>query len=167
MRLIVPTLLVVFGVVCRVVPHPWNFAPIGAVALFAGATFKDRRAAVAVPLVAMFIGDVFVGFHSLMPVLYGAYALIAVLGTRLRDHRGSPLHVAGGATAGATIFFVLSNFAVWVEMYPRTWAGLVACYAAAIPFFERTLVSDWLYAAIFFGLHALAERSHAHRVPAA
>jgi len=166
MNFMLPTLLVVLGVVCRVVPHPMNFAPIGAIALFAGATYRDRRVAIALPLAAMFIGDLFIGLHSLMPLIYATYALIAVLGILLREHR-SALAIAGGAAAGATIFFVVTNFAVWLDLYPRTRDGFVACYVNAIPFFERTLVSDLLFSASFFGIYALAERFHAHRVPAA
>ena len=165
MNFVLPTLLVVLGVVCRVVPHPENFAPIGAIALFAGASFRDRGAAIVVPLVAMFIGDLFIGLHSLMPLIYATYALIVVLGMLLRERRSSPLHVAGGAVGGATIFFVLTNFAVWLDMYPRTLDGFIACYVNAIPFFERTLASDLLFSAIFFGAYALAGRVHAHRLP--
>lgn len=161
-RNLVATLLIVLGVVCRVVPHPWNFAPVGAIALFGGATFASRRAAILVPLVAMFLGDTFIGLHSLMPVIYTTYALIAILGMALRERRTSPLFIAGAATLGAIVFFVITNFADWLAFYPRTAAGLVACYVNAIPFFDRTLVSDLLFSAIFFGLYALAER----RLPA-
>jgi len=160
MRFILTLLLVVLGVVCRVAPHPWNFAPVGAIALFAGATFDNRRAAFAVPLLTMFLGDLFIGLHSLMPVIYATYALIVALGIRLRARRRSPVAVGGAAFASATIFFVVTNFAVWLSgmTYPKTFDGLVACYAAAIPFFDRTLASDLMFSAIFFGALALAER---------
>src|ERR1700752_3075366 len=78
------------GVTCRVVPHPWNFAPIGAIALFGGAKFERRSLGIAIPLVTMLIGDAFIGFHSLMPVIYATYALIAVIGMLLRDHETIP-----------------------------------------------------------------------------
>lgn len=160
MRFMICTLLVVLGVVCRVAPHPWNFAPVGAIALFAGATFDDRRSAFAVPLLAMFAGDLFIGFHSLMPVIYATYALIVALGLRLHPRRRSIVAVGGTAVASATIFFIVTNFAVWLSgmTYPKTLAGLVACYVAAIPFYDRTLASDLLFSAIFFGAFALAER---------
>src|SRR5688572_474307 len=127
MRFMLPLLLTILGVVCRVTPHPWNFAPIGAIALFAGATFADRRAAMLVPLVTMFAGDTLLelltgnGYHSLMPVIYATYALIVLLGMLLRNRRDSPLHIAGGAVAGATLFFITSNFAVWTisTVYPK------------------------------------------------
>jgi len=167
MNFVLPTLLVVLGVVFRVAPHPANFALVGAIALFAGATFANRRAAFVVPLAAMFIGDLFIGLHSLMPLIYATYALIVVLGMLLREHRNSPLRIAGGAVAGSTIFFAVTNFAVWLDMYPRTAAGFTACFVNAIPFFDRTLMSDLLFSGIFFGAYALAGRVHAHRLPSA
>ncbi|HEX7151396.1 MAG TPA: DUF6580 family putative transport protein [Thermoanaerobaculia bacterium] len=147
-------LLVIVGVVYRVVPHPWNFAPVGAIALFAGATFERRWTAVVIPLVTMFIGDLFVGLHALMPLLYATYALIAVLGMLLRERRTSPVAIGGGALASATIFFVLSNFGMWAlgMYYPRTWDGLVTCFVNAIPYFGNTLASDLIFSACLFGL---------------
>lgn len=166
MRFMLPLLLVVLGVVCRVTPHPWNFVPVGAIALFAGATFTNRRAAILLPLAMLFAGDTALelltgkGYHSLMPVVYATYALIAILGWLVRKRRDSPLVIAGGATAGAILFFLTTNLAVWAlgNLYPHTFEGLVACFVAAIPFFERTLLSDLLFSAIFFGVYALAER---------
>lgn len=165
MKFMLALLLVILGVVCRVTPHPWNFVPVGAIALFAGATFANRRAAILLPLVMLFAGDTALelltgqGYHSLMPVVYVTYALIAILGWLLRERRGSPLVIAGGATAGAILFFLTTNFAVWAvgDLYPHTFAGLVTCFVAAVPFFERTLMSDLLFSAIFFGVYALAE----------
>src|SRR6266567_261406 len=153
--------LVVAGVVLRVVPHPWNFAPIGAIALFAGAHFERRWLAIAVPLVTMFIGDAFIGFHSLMPVIYATYALIAVIGMLLRNHRTSIPAVGGGVLLSSTIFYLITNFAVWAmgTMYAKTFGGLVACYIAAIPFFGNTLASDAIFTACFFGIFAISERN--------
>jgi hypothetical protein len=152
--------LVIAGVVLRVMPHPWNFAPIGAIALFGGARFDRRYFAVGIPLVTMFIGDAFIGFHSLMPVIYATYALIAVIGMFLRDRRPSVSAVGGSVLLSSTIFYLTTNFAVWSmgTTYAKTGAGLAACYIAAIPFFGNTLASDALYAAIFFGIFAVAER---------
>lgn len=177
MRYALSLLLVILGVVFRVAPHPWNFAPVGAIALFAGATFDDRRSAFLVPLATMFIGDLFIGLHSLMPVIYATYALIVVLGMALREwcaplaRLRNALAIGGASIASSTIFFVITNFAVWLSgmTYAKTLDGLAACYVAAIPFFDRTLASDLLFSAIFFGAFALAERrlhDTAHRVVA-
>lgn len=152
--------LVAFGVLLRVAPHPWNFAPVGAIALFAGAHFERRAFGILVPLATMLIGDAFIGFHLLMPVIYATYALIALLGTTLREKRGSVAAVGGSVLASSVIFFVVTNFAVWMmgTTYAKTLAGLVTCYVMALPFFGNTLVSDALFTAILFGAFSLAER---------
>lgn len=152
-------ILVVAGVVLRVVPHPWNFAPIGAIALFGGARFDRRCFAIGIPLLTMLIGDAFVGFHSLMPVIYATYALIAVIGMFLRDCATIPA-IGAGALLSSTIFYLTTNFAVWATgtTYAKSAAGLLACYIAAIPYFGNTLASDAVYSAIFFGAFALAGR---------
>jgi len=152
--------LVIVGVALRVMPHPWNFAPIGAIALFGGAKFERRSFAIGVPLLTMLIGDAFIGFHSLMLVIYATYALIAVIGMLLRDRQTIPA-VGGGVLLSSTIFYLTTNFAVWAmgTTYAKTAAGLAACYIAAIPFFGNTLASDALYSAIFFGIFAIAERT--------
>jgi len=159
--------LVVVGVVLRVMPHPWNFAPIGAIALFGGARFERRTLAVGIPLLTMFVGDAFIGFHSLMPVIYATYALIAVIGMFLRD-RTSVAAIGGGSLVASTIFYLTTNFAVWANgtTYAKTAAGLAACYIAAIPFFGNTIASDAIYTAIFFGTFALMERYDPHHFAA-
>src|ERR1700704_5706634 len=109
-RFLLAVLLVVLSTLMRVVPHPWNLTPVGAVSLFSGACFDRKRWAFAVPLAAMFVGDTALelltghGYHSLMPVIYATFALIVVLGILLRDFRRSPLIVGAGAVASATIF---------------------------------------------------------------
>lgn len=161
--------LVVVGVVLRVTPHPWNFAPIGAIALFAGAHFERRASGFLIPLSTMFIGDTILelftseGYHSLMGVVYATYALIAVMGIAIRDKRTSVLAVGGASVAASVIFFLVTNFAVWPRspLYTKDLAGLVACYVAAIPYFGSTLISDALFTSIFFGAFAVMER----RVP--
>lgn len=162
-RLILGIALVVFCTVMRQLPHPWNLTPVGAVSLFSGACFDRRRWAFVVPLTAMFISDSVIGYHSLMPVIYATFALIVVLGMLLRERRRSPGYVAGGAVASATIFYIVTNFAMWTisTLYPKTLAGLIACYVAAIPFYGTMLIGDLLYSALLFGAFVWAER----RVP--
>jgi hypothetical protein len=153
----------------RLIPHPPNFAPIGAMALFGGACFADKRQAFLVPLAAMFVsdlaigllsGDLSLGLHGLIPVVYGSFVLIVCLGFLLRGRR-KVVPIAGAALASSVLFFVLTNFGVWAlgSFYPKTWEGLVACYVAAIPFFHNTLLGDAVYATVLFGGLALAEKS--------
>ncbi|MCI0465288.1 MAG: hypothetical protein L0Z62_50850 [Gemmataceae bacterium] len=163
--------LILLAAFSRLIPHPPNFAPIGAMALFGGTCFADRRVAFVVPLAAMFLsdlaigvvsGDLSLGLHRLIPVVLGSFALIVCLGFWLRKRR-TVLPIAGAALAGSLLFFVLTNFGVWAfgSWYPKTWEGLVACYVAAIPFFHNTLLGDAVYNAALFGGFALA----AYRFP--
>ena len=143
----------------RLVPHPSNFTPIGALALFAGAHFDDKRFAFIVPLAAMFLIDILIGFHGQMPVIYGAFAVIVAMGFLLKEKK-TALNVTGASLIAATFFFVVSNFAVWASdgLYPLTLQGLVTCYIAAIPFFQNWLAGTLFYTALLFGGFALAER---------
>lgn len=152
-------LAIIFGAAAlRLLPHPSNFTPIGALALFAGAHFNDKRWAFIVPLAAMFLSDILIGFHGQMPVVYAAFAVIVCMGFVLRDKK-TALRVTGASLAAATFFFIVSNFAVWAfdGLYPMTFQGLVTCYVAAIPFFQNWLTGTLLYSAVLFGGFALLE----------
>ncbi|HET7816651.1 MAG TPA: DUF6580 family putative transport protein [Sphingomicrobium sp.] len=144
----------------RLVPHPPNFAPVGALALFSGAYLGPRALAFAAPIGAMLVSDAIIGFHSAMPFVYAGVAATVLLG-QLALSRPSLLRVAGAAIASSVLFFALTNFGVWLQsgMYPPTLAGLAACYVAAIPFFQNSLAGDLFFSALLFGGFALAERA--------
>ena len=149
-------------VAARWLPHPPNFTPITALALFGGASFADKRAAFSVPLLGLIVSDLVLGFYVITPVVYGSFALIVGLGLWLR-RRKSFSRVAFAAVASALLFFVVTNFGVWAlgGLYPKTAAGLGDCYVAAIPFFRNTLGSSLLYSALLFGGLALVEKRFA------
>lgn len=151
--------LIALTAVVRIAPHPFNFTPAGALGLFAGAHLRDRRLAYAAPLIAMFLGDLVVGFHIVMPVVYACFAAIVWIGQEIRDRR-TLRNVAVAALASSVLFFLVTNFAWWAlgGAYPKNLAGLIACLVAGIPYFRNTLASDALYAAILFCGMALAER---------
>lgn len=151
--------VIVLAAGLRIAPHPWNFTPLGAMALFSGAFIRDRRLAFLFPLLALFAGDIFVGFHKLMPIVYASFLLSVAIGFWLRNRR-SVARVGAATLFGAIQFFLITNFAVWAFglSYPRTGAGLLSCYVAGIPFFWNTLAGDVLYASLLFGGFALAER---------
>jgi hypothetical protein len=151
--------VIVLAAGLRIAPHPWNFTPLGAMALFSGAFIRDRRLAFLCPLLALFAGDIFVGFHKLMPIVYASFLLSVAIGFWLRNRR-SVARVGAATLFGAIQFFLITNFAVWAFglSYPRTGAGLLSCYVAGIPFFWNTLAGDVLYASLLFGGFALAER---------
>jgi hypothetical protein len=156
-RLAVLALLVAVAAASRLLPHPQNFTPLGAIALFAGACCADRRAAFAVPLAAIFLSDVVLGFHELVPVVYACLAFNTVLGIWVRSQQRRPAALAAATLLGAVVFFAASNFAVWVVWYPHTSVGLAECYVSALPFFVNSLLGDTFYTAGLFGALALVE----------
>ena len=143
----------------RLVPHPPNFTPIGAIALFGGAYFGRRALAFVAPLGALLLSDLVLGFYSGMAINYLATALIVLIGWALRA-QVTPIRVGLAAVASSVTFFLVSNLGVWTSggLYPRTLEGLAACYVAAIPFFQNTLAGDLVFSALLFGGFALAER---------
>lgn len=153
----------------RLIPHPPNFTPIAAIALFGGAQFSSKRAAFLVPLAGLFLSDLVFGFYAITPVVYGSFVLTVCIGFWVRQ-RHSVQRIACAAVASTILFFVLTNFGVWAidNLYPKTTAGLVGCYVAAIPFFRNMLLGDLLYSALLFGALAFAENRFVRlREPAA
>ena len=144
----------------RILPHPFNFAPIGALALFGGASFSSKRAAIVVPLLSLLAGDFFVGFHRLLLYVYASFLVSVLIGFWLRRKK-SVSRVGTATLAGAVQFFLVTNFAVWVTStgsYPKNLGGLITCYIAGVPFFWNTLAGDAFYVALLFGAMALAEK---------
>jgi hypothetical protein len=158
-RTLLAFVLIVLAAALRIAPHPWNFTPVGATALFSGAVLRDRRLAFLFPLLALFVGDVVVGFHKLIPIVYASFLVNVALGLWLSDQR-TIARISLATLLGAIQFFMVTNFAVWQFLggYPHTGSGLVACYLAGIPLFWNTLAGDAFYVTLLFGGFALAER---------
>ena len=151
----IPYLLIALGVVARLVPHPWNFTPVGALGLFAGANCPPRVAWL-VPLAALLVGDLILGFYSpiMMLFVYLGFLAAPAIGRLMIAGRRSVPRIGGAVVVSTSVFFVVSNFGVWLSgLYPLTLSGLVQCYVQAIPFYGATLVGDGLYATILFGGH--------------
>ncbi len=151
--------VIVAAAASRVIPHPPNFTPIAAMALVAGAYSRSVWQAFLIPLSAMVVSDLLIGWHPLVPVVYASFALIAGIGMWLRGRKTvGRLAVAVGASS--LTFFLITNFAVWAagSMYPKSLAGLVAAYVAALPFFRNTVLGDVCYSAILFGGFVVLER---------
>lgn len=166
--------LIVAAALSRLLPHPPNFSPVEAIALFGGAYFASRRWALAVPLLAMLLSDLALGWlHGGQYSGYFAsagfwlvYACIAVstaMGYGLRG-RVTGARVLGYSLAGSVLFYLATNFGTWLgsTMYPQSAAGLAAAYAAGIPFFQWTVLGTLFYSALLFGGFELLRR----RVPA-
>ena len=160
-RTLLALALITLAAAVRIAPHPWNFTPVGAMALFSGAVLKDRRLAFLFPLLALFAGDLFVGFYKLnvMLIVYASFLVNVAIGLWLYDRR-TIARISLATLLGAIQFFLVSNFAVWqfLGTYPHSASGLAACYIAGIPLFWNTLGGDAAYAALLFGGYPLAER---------
>jgi hypothetical protein len=158
-------LIVLLAVAARFVPHPWNFSPVYGALLLGGARLRWRDA-LWYPLVLLAASD-----FLLTVVLYGfdfswlgeasalvAFAAVVLMGRAIRN-RVTARNVVAASLAGATAFFLISNLGVWLffKTFPVTRAGLVACFAAALPYFRNTLESSLLRSAVLFGGHELAK----------
>jgi hypothetical protein len=160
MNILIAFVLILFAAFSRLIPHAPNFTPITSLALFAGA-YLERRLAFLVPLAAMLMSDLLIGFYNpvSMAFVYASFLLIVALGFTM-SNKVSAARVAGLSLAGAVLFFVLTNFGVWVvpnSIYPKTLAGLIDCYTMAIPFFRNTFLSSLIYSAAIFGVYEAAE----------
>ncbi len=145
----------------RLIPHPPNFAPIMAIALFGGAVFTDRRLAFLVPMAAMLVSDLILGLHAQMWLVYGCFAIVVSMGMLLG--RRGVLPLLGATLAGSVLFFLATNLGVWAfsGLYLHDMAGLVACYSAAIPFFHNSLLGNLFFVSVLFGgLAMLEQRFH-------
>ena len=141
-----------------------GFVPLGASLLFFGAHRSRREFFFLLPLLIgadFYLNYRFYGY-KIQPdqyVTFAWYLGACFLGSLLKN-RIRPVYVAGASLAASISFFLVSNFAVWAAytMYPKNFGGLIACYVAGIPFFEKGIVSDLLFSAIFFIIPVLASR---------
>ncbi len=138
--------LIFFGVILslsRIIPHPPNFTPILATAIMAPMLIRDRWYGIAIPIVAMFISDVIIGFHPNQFVIYFIILTIALITPMRKNYTILGVMALGGSVW----FFITTNFAVWgvLDLYPKTIEGLLTCYTLAIPFFKNTLISTILF----------------------
>jgi uncharacterized protein DUF6580 len=160
MNLITAVLLILFAAFSRLLPHPANFTPVAAIALFSG-VYLNKRFAFAIPLIAMFLSDLILGLHSGMIWVYGSFIIITCIGLwlkyRMETSSGRKiLYLLGASLASSVIFFIITNFGVWTSgYYGLELKGLAECYTLAIPFFRNSLLGDLVYVALMFGIYAL------------
>ncbi|OAV46053.1 DUF6580 family putative transport protein [Lewinella sp. 4G2] len=157
--------LIVAAVATRLLPHPPNFVPVGAMALFGAAALPKKWMAVLVPLAAFYLSDLVLNnvvyaayFEGLYfgadPFIYGGILLMVLLGLGvLRSQKFNWLRIGGAAIGATAIFFLLSNFGVWVSgtMYPKTAGGLGLAYVAGLPFLLNSLLANLVFSGILFG----------------
>lgn len=158
-------LLVIATVITRFLPHPENFAPITAIAIFAAA-YLPKKQAVALPLAARFLSDVFLGFYQwpLMLAVYASHLSGVLLGLWVRQGKGVRwARVAVAPLAASAVFFLATNFAFLYPNYPHDWSGILQSYANALPFLRGTMFGDVAYTALLFGGFEVARAAAFHR----
>ena len=136
-------LIIIFGVTCRLIPHPPNFSPVTTIALFSGLNFTDKKIAFLVPILILFLSDLIIGISVINLFVYSGFLAVVFLGTRVRSIKFSNILLS------SFIFFLISNFGVWVIGYPKNIEGLLLCYSMAIPFFGYSIAGDLFFGYLF------------------
>ena len=167
-KILITTSMVFVAAFSRLLPHPPNFTPMISIALFSGAVIVSRPMALIIPLLAMFASDIFLGFHSLQPVVYASILLISVSGMFINEHHRF-LKVTGYSVSGSLFFFFITNSAVWMfsGMYSPGISGLLSSLVMGLPFLTNTLLSSLLYSAVLFGSFHFLENRKVFQVSAA
>ena len=151
-------ILITLGIAARFLPHPANFAPIGAIAIFSG-LYLPKKWAVVLPLVAMFFSDLFLGFYAwqIMLAVYGSFIIMGLIGLAVRKNKKIGT-VLGGTILGSVVFYLVTNGAVWAfgSLYAHNLAGLIQSYIMAIPFFRNSLLGDLFYTGALVGAYEVS-----------
>ncbi len=170
------SLLVLLAAFSRIIPHPSNFAPIGAMALFGAAYFSKKHIGFLIPILSLWLSDLFInnviyaqyfdGFVFFYPGFYWnylAFALIGIIGFLL--HKKTKFqHILAASLSASVLFYLVSNFGVWASgtMYAMSFSGLITCYAAGISYFQNTVLGDLVYCGVLFGSFEFAQ----YKIPA-
>lgn len=132
-------LLIVLALLARLLPHPPNVAPITAIALFGGNRFDNKWLAFGLPLLCMGLSDLFLGFSSISIFVYLSFMLISLIGMNSKRISNKVIF------SSSLLFFLITNFGVFLLGYPHTIEGLISCYVLALPFFVNTIIGDFLF----------------------
>jgi len=155
-------IMILIASLFRLIPLEYrmaNFTPVGAMALFAGAFITNKKYAILLPLSIMFITDIILqitgqhGFHLLMPWVYGSFILIVLLGRfvqKLQRGYSSVVLTMVAPLLSSMLFFLITNFGVWVIGNVHTGVSLAQCYIDAIPFYKGTVLGDVFFTALLF-----------------
>ncbi len=166
-KYLVPISLILFAAFFRLIPHPPNFTPLTAIALFGGSVFNRKLIAFLVPFLAMFLSDIIIGFHPTIWAVYLSFGLIVIVGIFLKS-RFSFKNLMLATFVSSFLFYLITNFAVWLTsgMYSHNIEGLLQCYILGLPFYRTTTIEFFAYSLIgdltftlsIFGAYKLAEK---------
>jgi hypothetical protein len=144
---------IVIAAILRLLPHLPNVTPITAMALFSGVYFTNKNLAYIVPLLAMLLSDIFLGFSGITIFVYAAFILVSYIGLSSKKVSIKTILIS------SISFFVITNFGVWLIGYPKTFNGLMECYTLAIPFFRNSLLGDFFFAGVmYYGFEFVSKR---------
>jgi len=151
---ILPISLILILSFSRIIPHPWNFTPILATGIFSGFYFKKFYLSSLIVLLPMFLGDLYLGFHNTMFFTYISLAAAVGFGLLIKQFKILEIFLSG--ILSSVCFFIITNFGAWItlEMYEKNLEGLINSYVMAIPFFQNSLISTFLY---LFGIKIFYE----------
>jgi hypothetical protein len=154
--------LVVLAIITRLIPHPFNFTAIGALALFSGSVIANKRLAFLVPVAAMLVTDAILGFHASMVPVYVCFVATVWIGMKMiRDI--NVLSVPAASITSSILFFLVTNLPFWyidISLYPLTWQGTIESYTAALPFFGNQIAGDIFYSTVLFGVYSLLRQRY-------
>ncbi len=156
------TLLILLACITRLMPHPFNFTAIGALALFSGSVISNKKLAFLIPTIAMLITDAIIGFHTSMIPVYLCFAITVGIGIKMVKQI-NVLSVPAASISASILFFLVTNLPFWyadISLYPLTWQGTVESYTAAIPFFGNQIAGDLFYSASLFGVYVLLKQRY-------
>lgn len=163
------TITIFLAALSRLLPHPFNFTPIGAMALFGGAYFSNKKLSFIIPLVAMFVSDCLIGFHNTIVYVYVSFILITIIGIFISKNINARNIVLASLTS-SFLFFIISNFGVWVsDSTSHGIIGLFNTYFIAIPFYNNdplgsflfnNILGDLFFNGVLFGSYYLAKNMY-------
>lgn len=156
--------IIFIAVLARLIPHLPNIAPIAGLALFSGAHLSKKQAII-IAISAMFLSDIFLGFHKTMPFVYASFIAIIFIGSFLKNHNKGK-YILGATLLSSILFFIVTNFGVWLveDIYTKNISGLYQSYFMALPFFRNTIIGDLFYTfSFFYGYRMLEYLLHKER----
>lgn len=163
--------IIVLAACSRLLPHPANFSPIAAMALFGAAHFNKKWLALLIPITATWLSDLYINnviyhhyytqftwFYDGCQWTYSSYLLIGVMAIFVLNKINTTRIVIASISASA-IFFLVSNIGCWINSndYEQSFYGLLNAYAAGMYYLKGTLLGDTFYSLMMFGLYALAQ----------
>lgn len=164
MKAITPRFIFIFSAVlvaaaCRLIPHPANVTPIAAMALFCAGNCKNKFSAFLIPLTAMLLSDLIIGFHDTLIPVYISFAFIVLIGFASVRKNLKISSVLVASITSSVVFFIITNFAVWYNgfLYSKNLTGLTDCFLLAVPFFKNSVIGDLFFSGVLFGSFYLAQ----------